>query len=75
MGAAMPLIMSAYVGIADAAVDAATEAVAGRTEPHVFQLLGEMLNAHTTAADVVARCSPTPTTCSSPTPTSTRAAP
>jgi acyl-CoA dehydrogenase len=53
MGAAMPLIMSAYVGIADAAVDVARRAVAGRTEPHVLQVLGEMMNAHTTAADVV----------------------
>jgi acyl-CoA dehydrogenase len=54
LGAALPLITSAYLGIADAAVAAAREAVAGRTEPHVMQLLGEMLNAHRTAADVVA---------------------
>lgn len=54
MGAAMPLIMAAYLGIADAAVDAARAAVAGRTEPHVFEMLGEMQNAHMTAADVVA---------------------
>ena len=54
MGAAMPLIASAYLGIADAAVDAAVRASAGRTEPHVHQLLGEMLDAHTTATDVVA---------------------
>ena len=53
IGAALPLIMAAYLGIADAAVDAARAAVAGRTEPHVTQLLGEMLNAHTTAADVI----------------------
>ena len=53
IGAALPLIASAYLGIADAAVDAARAAVAGRTEPHVTQLLGEMLNAHTTAADVI----------------------
>jgi alkylation response protein AidB-like acyl-CoA dehydrogenase len=52
-GAAMPLIMSAYVGIADAAVDLATAAVMGRDEPHVLQLVGEMLDAHTTGADVV----------------------
>jgi acyl-CoA dehydrogenase len=51
--AAMPLIMSAYVGIADSAVEIARNAAAGRTEPHVFQLVGEMLNAHTTAADTV----------------------
>jgi alkylation response protein AidB-like acyl-CoA dehydrogenase len=53
-GAALPLIMSAYVGIADSAVELARSAVSGRSEPHVLQLLGEMLNAHTTAADVVA---------------------
>jgi acyl-CoA dehydrogenase len=28
--------------------------VSGRSEPHVLQLLGEMMNAHTTAADVIA---------------------
>ena len=54
IGAAMPLIVSAYLGIADAAVDVAVRASAGRTQPHVHQLLGEMLNAHTTATDVVA---------------------
>lgn len=53
LGAAMPLILAAYVGIADAAVERAVEAVKGRAEPHVPQLLGEMLNAHATAADVV----------------------
>lgn len=53
LGAAMPLILAAYVGIADAAVARALEAAKGRTEPHVLQLLGEMLNAHTTAADAV----------------------
>lgn len=53
LGAAMPLILAAYVGIADAAVERAVEAVKGRAEPHVLQLIGEMLNAHTTAADVV----------------------
>ena len=54
LGSAMPLILSAYLGIADAAVALARAAAAGRTEPHVLQLLGEMLNAHTTADDVVA---------------------
>jgi alkylation response protein AidB-like acyl-CoA dehydrogenase len=53
IGAAMPLIMAAYVGIADATVRAATAAVAGRTDVHVLQLLGELANAHTTAVDVV----------------------
>jgi acyl-CoA dehydrogenase len=54
LGAALPLITSAYLGVADAAVDVARASVAGRTEPHVTQLLGEMLNAHRTAADVIA---------------------
>ncbi len=54
VGAAMPLIMSAYVGMCDAAVDAAIGATTGRSDPHIWQLLGEMANAHTTAADVVA---------------------
>jgi acyl-CoA dehydrogenase len=54
IGAAMPLIMSAYVGIADAAVDEACSRAAGRSDAHVFQLLGEMMNAHTLAVDVVA---------------------
>jgi acyl-CoA dehydrogenase len=54
IGAAMPLIMSAYVGIADAAVELTSDAVASRTDPHVWQLVGEMLNAHTTADDAVA---------------------
>ena len=53
LGAAMPLILSAYVGIADAAVARALEAAKGRAESHVLQLLGEMLKAHTTAADAV----------------------
>lgn len=54
LGTALPLIMAAYVGVADAAVRQAVEAVTGRSEPHVLQLVGEMLNAHTTAADTVA---------------------
>lgn len=49
----MPLILAAYVGIAEAAVERAVAAAKGRTEPHLLQLLGEMLNAHTTAVDVV----------------------
>lgn len=53
LGAAMPLILAAYAGIADAAVERAVAAAKGRTEPHLLQLLGEMLNAHTTAVDVV----------------------
>lgn len=53
LGAAMPLILSAYAGIADAAVERALGAAKGRTAAHLPQLLGEMLNAHTTAIDVV----------------------
>ena len=53
IGAAMPLIMAAYLGVADTAVDLARTAVSGRSEPHIFQLVGEMLNAHTTAADLI----------------------
>lgn len=53
VGSAMPLIMSVYVGIADAALDAAVKVVDGRSDPHVLQLMGEMVNAHTTGADVV----------------------
>lgn len=53
LGAALPLIMSPYVGIADAAVRAALEIVDGRDEPHVLQLVGEMITAHTLGADMV----------------------
>ncbi len=53
IGAALPLIMSPYVGIADAAVRAALDLVAGRDEPHVLQLVGEMITAHTLGADMV----------------------
>jgi acyl-CoA dehydrogenase len=54
LGAALPLIVSAYLGVADSAVEIARAGVSGRSEPHIFQLLGEMMNAHTTAADIVA---------------------
>ncbi|MBF6184459.1 acyl-CoA/acyl-ACP dehydrogenase [Nocardia farcinica] len=53
MGAAMPLITAAYLGIADGAVDTALALVRGRTDDHVIALTGEMANAHTTAADLV----------------------
>lgn len=53
MGAAMPLIMAAYAGIADAAVASALEAVRGRSEDHLFQIVGEMTNAHLRAGDDV----------------------
>jgi alkylation response protein AidB-like acyl-CoA dehydrogenase len=45
---AMPLIMSAYVGLADAAVELATKAAAKRPE-ELAPVLGEMLNQHTIA--------------------------
>jgi alkylation response protein AidB-like acyl-CoA dehydrogenase len=54
LGVALPLITSAYLGIADAAVEQARLSASGRSDPHVFQLLGEMANAQTTAADVIA---------------------
>lgn len=54
LGAAMPLITAAYLGIADSALDSALGLAAGRTDPHVVQTAGEMANAHTTAADLVA---------------------
>ncbi len=54
LGSAMPLIMSAYVGVADAAVELACEMVSGRTDPHVIQLIGEMTTTHLAASDLVA---------------------
>jgi len=51
--AAMPLIMSAYVGLADAVVNDVRTVTAGRDAPHVIQLVGEMMTAHTALADVV----------------------
>jgi alkylation response protein AidB-like acyl-CoA dehydrogenase len=53
VGAALPLIMAAYVGIADAAVDAAVDLTHGRSDDHVLELAGEMMNAYTTGADAV----------------------
>ncbi|MGV9817217.1 acyl-CoA dehydrogenase family protein [Nocardia xishanensis] len=53
IGAAMPLVLAAYLGIADGAVGAALDLVAGRGDPHIVQLAGELSNAHTTAADMV----------------------
>ena len=54
IGAAMPLITAAYLGIADGAVETALRLVAGRTDQHILQLTGELVNAHTTAEDLVA---------------------
>jgi acyl-CoA dehydrogenase len=53
LGAATPLIMAAYVGIADAAVDAAVDLTHGRADDHVLELAGEMMNAYTAGADAV----------------------
>ncbi|MBF6346812.1 acyl-CoA/acyl-ACP dehydrogenase [Nocardia cyriacigeorgica] len=53
IGAAMPLVMSAYLGIADSAVELTAALVSGRAEPHTLQLAGEMMNAHTTAEDLI----------------------
>ncbi|WP_433205723.1 acyl-CoA dehydrogenase family protein [Nocardia sp. CA-107356] len=54
IGAALPLVLAAYLGIADAAIELTAALVADRTEPHTFQLAGEMMNAHTIAADLIA---------------------
>jgi alkylation response protein AidB-like acyl-CoA dehydrogenase len=51
--AAMPLILSAYLGAADEAVSLAIGAVRDPADPVSEQLVGEMLNAHTTASDLV----------------------
>ncbi len=51
--AALPLIMSAYVGLADAVVNDVRAVTSGRDAPHVIQLVGEMMTAHTTTADMV----------------------
>ncbi|MGY2038490.1 acyl-CoA dehydrogenase family protein [Nocardia gipuzkoensis] len=53
LGAAMPLVMAAYLGIADGAVDLATALAAGRADAPTVQLAGEMAAAHTTANDLV----------------------
>ncbi|MGW4093170.1 acyl-CoA dehydrogenase family protein [Nocardia sp. NPDC004750] len=53
IGAAMPLVMAAYLGIADGAVDIATTLAAGRADAPTVQLAGEMATAHTTAGDLV----------------------
>ena len=54
IGAAMPLIVSAYMGIGDAVLDLALEAAGRREGSQLDSLLGEVVNAHTTAADAVA---------------------
>lgn len=54
IGAALPLVLAAYLGVADAAVELTAGLLAGRSEPHTVQSAGEMLNAYTTAADLIA---------------------
>jgi len=47
---ALPLVMSAYLGVAEAAAQSAREIAARkRNDPNVFYLVGEMENALTTA--------------------------
>ncbi|GAB2681871.1 acyl-CoA dehydrogenase family protein [Nocardia goodfellowii] len=53
IGAALPLVMAAYLGIADTAVELATRLVHGRTDAHVYQLAGEMMNSYITATDII----------------------
>jgi acyl-CoA dehydrogenase len=54
VGAALPLIMSTYVGLAEKAATEAVDLVASRAErPHVAPLIGRMLNRLTTAKDTV----------------------
>lgn len=54
LGSALPIIMSAYVGIADRATSVAREMVARRDSDAPFSLIGEMLNTHRTGEDAVA---------------------
>jgi alkylation response protein AidB-like acyl-CoA dehydrogenase len=53
LGAAMPLIMAAYRGIADAAVTKALDAVAGRDDDVAVQLAGEMVTRQLVGDDAV----------------------
>jgi len=54
LGAAMPLIMAAYLGIADAAVAGAHRAVADRHDACTLDALATMTDAHLAAVDGVA---------------------
>jgi len=54
IGAALPLIMAAYVGMADAAMREAVEHTGPHADDRQAILLGEVINAHTVAADVLA---------------------
>ncbi len=53
LGAALPLIMAAYLGIADRALALARTAAAHQPARQPLQQLGSVLNAHTIANDVV----------------------
>ncbi len=54
IGTAMPLIMSAYLGIADRAVSEAVRIAAARVDrPETAALVGTMLNHHAVAEDAV----------------------
>ena len=54
IGAAMPLIMSVYVGVAEAAADQAVELVRGRPDAEGYAApIGQMLNELHTASDVL----------------------
>lgn len=54
IGSAIPLIVSAYMGIGDSVLDLAVEAAVRKAGNHLDSLLGETVNAHTSAADAVA---------------------
>ncbi|HEU5083452.1 MAG TPA: acyl-CoA dehydrogenase family protein [Acidimicrobiales bacterium] len=53
LGTALPLIMSAYLGIADRAVAIALESARGSDAPHLPALVGTMGNHHAVAEDAV----------------------
>jgi acyl-CoA dehydrogenase len=54
VGAALPLIMSAYVGVAEEAMERAVKLAAGRADrPETASLIGEMGNRLTSARDTV----------------------
>ena len=53
LGTAMPLIMAAYLGVADAAAAIAVEAGARRADGATIQLVGELTNAHLSATDAI----------------------
>lgn len=54
LGSALPLIMSAYVGIAEAATEIALEAAAKRSDDdHIVHLVGQMMNHLTQGRDTV----------------------